>query len=474
VRWGDRKAGIVYLSGSVVLTEPGGLSRGFRSQAIGFEDGYGTTLGQCVWTDERGDQIFFDLKGVPTETGRHIVGTVTGGTGRYAGLIGEYEFDWRYLIAGPDGELQGWRRPQGSHAPAGSGGGAAMSPEEASRRRLIARGATLLLALAIWCSPVPAGLSLPAWHLFAIFVAAIFSVIAGALTILNASLFAVGAAVVSGTVTPANAYSGFANGTILLIVIAFLVARAVVKSGLGRRLGYVVVSLFGKSTLGLGYSVFLLDAVIAPAFPSNTARSGVLYPIIYSLAQANGSRPEDGTHKRVGSYLMFSGIASLTLSSALWLTAMAGNPIGAEVAKGYGLTITFGSWLVAACVPSLVAIATLPLVLYRVFPPEVKSTPEAPVAARSALHEMGPLTTHERWVAVTFVTMVGLWALAGVLARLHAWCSASACPGTEVLTPDDIAQRRRPDLDLVRRPVHLERPASSCLLAYLSPALPTD
>jgi hypothetical protein len=121
----DRKAGIVYLSGSVVLTEPGGLSRGFRSQAIGFEDGYGTTLGQCVWTDERGDQIFFDLKGVPTETGRHIVGTVTGGTGRYAGLIGEYEFDWRYLIAGPDGELQGWgvdlkgrmRRPAPGEAP---------------------------------------------------------------------------------------------------------------------------------------------------------------------------------------------------------------------------------------------------------------------------------------------------------------------------------------------------------------------
>jgi DASS family divalent anion:Na+ symporter len=318
-----------------------------------------------------------------------------------------------------------------------------MSPEEVGRRRLIARGATLLLALAIWCSPVPAGLSLPAWHLFAIFVAAIFSVIAGALTILNASLFAVGASVVSGTVTPAKAYSGFANGTILLIVIAFLVARAVVKSGLGRRLGYVVVSLFGKSTLGLGYSVFLLDAVIAPAFPSNTARSGVLYPIIYSLAQANGSRPEDGTHKRVGSYLMFSGIASLTLSSALWLTAMAGNPIGAEVAKGYGLTITFGSWLVAACVPSLIAIATLPLLLYRVFPPEVKSTPEAPVAARRALHEMGPLSTHEKWVAATFVTMVALWALAGALkldSTAVAFLGLGVLLATEVLTPNDIAE----------------------------------
>jgi DASS family divalent anion:Na+ symporter len=54
-------------------------------------------------------------------------------------------------------------------------------------------------------------------------------------------------------------------------VIAFLVARTVISSGLGKRIGYAVVALFGRSTLGLSYSLFLLDAVIAPAFPSNTA-----------------------------------------------------------------------------------------------------------------------------------------------------------------------------------------------------------
>ena len=67
----------------------------------------------------------------------------------------------------------------------------------------------------------------------------------------------------TGVLAPARAYSGFANGTILLIVVAFLVARAVVKCGLGERLGHLVVSLFGRSTLGLGYSIFLVDGVIA-------------------------------------------------------------------------------------------------------------------------------------------------------------------------------------------------------------------
>jgi DASS family divalent anion:Na+ symporter len=157
------------------------------------------------------------------------------------------------------------------------------------RRAIIARAATLALALAIWFSPAPEGLKIQAWRLFGLFVATIFAVIVGALPILTASVFAVATAVLTGTLAPADAYSGFANGTILLIVVAFLVATAVVKCGLGQRLGHLVVSVFGRSTLGLSDSIFVVDGVIAPAFPSNTARGGVLYPLTLSLARTAGA-----------------------------------------------------------------------------------------------------------------------------------------------------------------------------------------
>jgi divalent anion:Na+ symporter, DASS family len=318
-----------------------------------------------------------------------------------------------------------------------------LSAVTAGHKKLIAGGATLAVVLALWFCPTPEGLTPQTWHLFAIFGSTIFSVIVGALPILTASILAVSGAVLTGTLAPAKAYAGFANGTILLIVIAFLVASAVVKSGLGNRLGYLVVSLFGKSTLGLGYSIFLLDAVIAPAFPSNTARSGVLYPIIFSLAEASGSKPEDGTEKKLGSYLMFCGLASLSLSSALWLTAMAANPLGSEIARTFGVEISFGSWLVAASVPTLAAMALLPLVLYKIFPPEVKATPEAPAAARKALRELGPLSAHERWVAATFVAMVVLWGLAATLkldSTAVAFLGLGVLLAAGVLTLKDIAK----------------------------------
>jgi DASS family divalent anion:Na+ symporter len=265
----------------------------------------------------------------------------------------------------------------------------------------------------------------------------------GALPILTSSVLALAAAVLSGTLAPAKAYSGFANGTILLIVVAFLVARAVVKCGLGERLGHLVVSLFGRSTLGLSYSVFLVDGVIAPAFPSNTARSGVLYPLVLSVAEAAGARPGVEGRRRLGAFLMFSGIASLTVSSALWFTAMAANPLGAEIARGYGLEIGFGSWLVASCVPTLAAMALLPLVLYKVLDPEVTSTPEAPRAARQALQALGPLKAHEKVVAATFVGMVALWGSAaslGLDSTAVAFLGLGVLLATGVLTLGDIAR----------------------------------
>jgi DASS family divalent anion:Na+ symporter len=307
-----------------------------------------------------------------------------------------------------------------------------------------ARIATVVAVAVLWLAPPPDGLNLQAWRLFAIFAGAIFSVVVGALPILTASVFAVAAAVLTRLLKPDDAYAGFGNGTILLIVVAFLVADAVVKCGLGKRGGYWIVSKFGHSTLGLSYSIFALDAIIAPAFPSNTARSGVLYPLTLSLADAAGATRDRLERRRVGAFLMYSGMASLSLSSALWLTAMAGNPLGTEIARGYGVEIGFGRWLLAAAVPTLCAMTCLPIALYWMIRPEVHATPEAPAAARRELNALGPLSRDERIVLVVFVVMVALWGSAatlGIDSTAIAFLGLGALLTTGVITLGDIGKQ---------------------------------
>jgi DASS family divalent anion:Na+ symporter len=299
-----------------------------------------------------------------------------------------------------------------------------------------------VMATAIWFSPVPAGLTAQAWHLFAVFITAIVSVLLGVFPLLTSTMLAAGAVVLTNTISPAKAFAGFANTSVLLVVIAFLVAQAVVKSGLGQRISLFMVSLFGRSSLGLAYSIVLTDAAIAPAFPSNTARGGVLYPIVLSVARGSGSLPDDPNSRRLGGYLMFCGMASLAVSSALWMTATSANPIALQVAHEYGVNLGFGKWLIAASVPALTAILLLPWLLARLFPPGVGATPEAPAAARRALAELGPLSRDERITAIAFVLMVTGWIFADKL-QLNVTSIAFVGLGlllmTGVLTASDIA-----------------------------------
>jgi len=307
--------------------------------------------------------------------------------------------------------------------------------------QLLLGGSPFLLALALWIAPVPGGLTVEAWHLFAIFASAIFGIIINALPLLTAALLAGAAAVLSGTVDPGKVFAGFANASVLLVVVAFLVAVAVVKCGLGRRISLHVVRVFGKSTLGLGYSIFVTDALIAPGFPSNTSRGGVLFPIVLALAQSNGSVPEDELKRRLGGYLMFCGMASLSVSSALWLTATSANPVAVSLAARHGLEIDFGRWLLVASVPALLVIGTLPLLIYKLFPPGVTATPGAPAAARQALTEMGPLSRDEKVTALIFSLMVVAWVLAGKFGfnlTAVAIAGLGSLLATKVLTLDDI------------------------------------
>ena len=300
---------------------------------------------------------------------------------------------------------------------------------------------SLLVGAGIWLTPVPAGLAVEAWQLFAIFFAAIFAVVSGASSILLASIVALVIAVLGGVLQPDVAYGGFSEGFILLIVVAFLVGRGVVNSGLGARIGYMLVSVFGYSSLGLAYSVIVTDALIAPAFPSNTARSGVLFPIVYSLAESNDSHPWEESRYRLGAFLMMSTMVGLGLSSGLWLTAMAANPLGVALAAQQGVEITFASWLLASSVPTLTAMAVVPWMLYKVFTPEITSTPEAPAKAKQKLQELGSMSAKEWITLATFVGMVGGWALSSLLSldpTAVAFCGLAVMIVSGIFTLDDI------------------------------------
>jgi DASS family divalent anion:Na+ symporter len=309
--------------------------------------------------------------------------------------------------------------------------------------RWIKRIITLGFGLIIWHLPIPWDITPDSWHLFAIFITAIIGVLLEALSIFTASVIALVAVVLLRVLPPEKAFSGFSESFILLILAAFLVAKGVIKSGLGRRIAFLLIRRFGKSTLNLGYCLVITDTILGPSIPSNTARSGIMYPITHALSLDTGSLPTPEGRKRTGTFLMMTYIAGQTISSALWLTGMAANPIGAGIAAQYGVNMNFGNWVFVASVPCIIALIAIPFVLYKLFPPENKYTPEAPKIARMGLLEMGPMSMQEWIMGSTFFGMILLWAFSPVLninLAIVAFLGLSILILANVYTIEDIRQ----------------------------------
>jgi hypothetical protein len=103
----NHRSSIFDLTGSLLLIGDRGLGVGFQAKAIGFSDNLTGMQGRCVWTDERGDKLYSELKGEWVGTGNRIVGTFLGGTGRFADVTGEYSFQWQYVVDSDDSALSG-------------------------------------------------------------------------------------------------------------------------------------------------------------------------------------------------------------------------------------------------------------------------------------------------------------------------------------------------------------------------------
>ena len=310
----------------------------------------------------------------------------------------------------------------------------------------------LALGAVIALIPAPQGLDHGAWYFFAVFV----SVIAGlilepipAAAVGFVGVFLIAVLGLAGT-SPADsirwALSGFSNTTVWLIFGAFMFALGYEKTGLGRRLGLMFVRTLGRSSLGLGYAITFADLVLAPFTPSNTARSGgTIYPIIRNLPGLYGSSPGE-TARRMGAYIMWTAFAATCVTSSMFITALAPNLLALElVHKTTGFRIGWSEWFLGFLPVGGTLILILPYLIYKIYPPGIKSGQEVPLWASEELSKLGKISRRELTMAFLAVLALAGWifgagqidptAVAGVVISLMMV--------TGVITWEDILSNRQ-------------------------------
>ena len=284
-----------------------------------------------------------------------------------------------------------------------------------SRSHLIRWGIVLLVAIGIILVGPPAGITPQSWRLLAIFAATITGSIVrpvpgGAMVLLGVTALSV-----FRVMSIEDSLKGYADPVVWLVLAAFFISRGMIKTGLGRRIAFLFIKAIGHYSLGLAYALISTEAVLAAVIPSTGARSGgIIFPITMSLAEAYESRP-GVTARRLGSYLMTTVSQGNIVVCAMWLTGQASNPIIAKLAKeATGLEITYARWITAALLPALVSLIFVPLLIYRLYPPEIKHTPAASQFASDELRKLGKPKWSEWVMLVVFVLIAALWMTPGV------------------------------------------------------------
>ena len=309
----------------------------------------------------------------------------------------------------------------------------------------------ILLGLIIWFIPAPEGLSIEAWRFFGIFLAVIIGLIlepipAALIGFAGISLIAVLGLMGNSGESIKWALSGFSNTTIWLIFAAFMFAAGYKKTGLGKRISLLMVKYMGKSTLGLGYAVAFSDLVLAPFMPSNTARSGgSIYPVAINIPQIFNSLPNNEPRK-IGSYITWVAIASTSVTSSMFLTALAPNLLAVDLMGRHTQhTLTWMEWA-TIMVPIMIPLFLLtPWLTYVIYPPTQKKSPEAPKWAAEELKKLGNVTFKEYLMAGLAVVALVLWIFGkeiGINATTTAICVMTVMVLTGIISWDDLLSEK--------------------------------
>ena len=267
----------------------------------------------------------------------------------------------------------------------------------------------VLIPVVLWFTTPPDGLTDTAWRLLGFYIAGIVGLILKPYPI-QIILLAVLSASALFLDNAKDILVGYGSTALWMIIAAFSLSVAFGKTGLGHRVAYHLINAFGSTVLRLGYVTALLDLVLSPATPSNTARAaGIVYPINLSIAESIGSYPGD-TAKRGGSFILMNGYFVTKITSFMFLTAMAPNVLALDfVTKITGLNMNWVEWAVALALPGLVMLIFVPLVGYWIDRPEAVKIDNKKLAAEG-LAKLGPMKTSEKILAVVFILALLGWA----------------------------------------------------------------
>jgi DASS family divalent anion:Na+ symporter len=268
----------------------------------------------------------------------------------------------------------------------------------------------LVSGAVLWLVQPPSGLGVHQWHLFVVFILTVAALIVNFLPMSVVMLISIMTCILTKIASVEESLSGFSSSVVWLVIMAFFIARAIIKSNLANRLAYYMIGYMGNSILGLSYSLVLTEFLLSPAIPSATARSGgIIFPIAKSMSDQFCNGDDSKKAEKIREFIMQTCFQSNVICSAMFLTAMAGNPLILQIAAKLGVKITWKLWAIGGIVPGITNLLIMPLFLQKLIKPSTETNSQVVILAKKSLVDMGRMGRDEFMVLGVFILLITMW-----------------------------------------------------------------
>jgi DASS family divalent anion:Na+ symporter len=271
-----------------------------------------------------------------------------------------------------------------------------------------------LASITFFYSTPPLGVAVSGWQTFIIFILCLSLIITKMFDMGTVALLAISLCLLSKTLSLEYCLSKFSYPITWLILLAFFISQGFMASGLGTRIALMINKYLGSTPLTLSYSLMLAEVLIAPLIPSNTARGGgLIVPITKALGENVFGAPSGNAknYRHINAFLLYCCFYSNLISSTLFLTAMAGNPMIAIIAQEHGFQLNWSRWFLSFIAPAIVCLLAVPMLLIFLIKPQWDKTHIQNLIKQNALSyaNLKPLSSREILMGMVFLFLLIGW-----------------------------------------------------------------
>ena len=228
---------------------------------------------------------------------------------------------------------------------------------------------------------------------------------------------------------PTFAYLG--EPVMVLNIASFILASALVASGLAKRIALLLVTRWGNHITGIFWAFIALNLLLGAFISATSAKTAILLPLFMVIAAMYGA-VGGVSRNNVGRNLVLQNLLANNVSASAFITGSAANLLAAQLLENAGHKVMYSQWLMAllplAVLQCGIAWFTGTKLLFPVRPEDAQPKVDGGMdRLRSELKALGRPSLRELRAAVVFVAVLALWStepLHGIRAEVVAMCGA--------------------------------------------------